>query len=475
MRLFYSVAVLFIALLASQSQAKNSFEKQSYLYVSLNNLRVISIYKIDNQNGDLLFVKSIPVSGSPGPLTIDPSKEYLHAAIGSNRTVSSFRIDQKSGDLMLLGSVDITWNPTYISTDMKGRYLFLTFFSDNKSSVFSIADNGAVKSGAIQVLSAELNPHSILIDKSNKFLFVPCRTAESIQQYKFDELSGKLVSNSPDKIATPDSTGPRHFVFHPFLDMVYVANEFGRSVTAYNFNTNIGILTKLQTLTMQPENPKNLAIIGNQGGADIKITPSGKFLYATNREPDKIVAYEIDPKTGLLTFIENYPTEKLPRSFDIDPSGNYIYVGGQNSGKIAAYRIDQSSGKLTQIKTHTVGNNPAWLTVIELDEANSVGINENNNDLPLDYTLDQNYPNPFNSQTKISYQLRTQCNVTLTVFDLLGRQIDKLVDSNQSAGKYEVLFDSSRIDQNRVVSSGVYFYKIQAGDFSQTKSMLVLE
>lgn len=97
--------------------------------------------------------------------------------------------------------------------------------------------------------------------------------------------------------------------------------------------------------------------------------------------------------------------------------------------------------------------------------------------LPLEYSLSQNYPNPFNPTTKIKYEVPVNTNVTLEVFDVLGRLIKILVNENKSAGRYEVEFNASEL------SSGLYLYKIKAGDpltgsgqvFEQTRKMLLLK
>ena len=89
--------------------------------------------------------------------------------------------------------------------------------------------------------------------------------------------------------------------------------------------------------------------------------------------------------------------------------------------------------------------------------------------VPVRYSLHPNYPNPFNPSTKISYDLRTMSAVTLEVFDLLGRQRMALVNSLQPAGSYSVLFDGSGFP------SGLYFCRLQAGDFVQTRKMVVLK
>ena len=89
--------------------------------------------------------------------------------------------------------------------------------------------------------------------------------------------------------------------------------------------------------------------------------------------------------------------------------------------------------------------------------------------LPLEYRLSQNYPNPFNPVTIIKYEIPENTNVTLEVFDVLGRLIKTLVNENKSAGRYEVEFNASEL------SSGLYLYKINAGGFEQTRKMLLLK
>ena len=92
-----------------------------------------------------------------------------------------------------------------------------------------------------------------------------------------------------------------------------------------------------------------------------------------------------------------------------------------------------------------------------------------NQSLPTEYTLHQNYPNPFNPSTKISWQVPVGAQQTLKIYDILGNEIVKLVDEFRPAGRYEVIFDASRL------SSGTYFYKLQAGDFVQTKKMILIK
>jgi photosystem II stability/assembly factor-like uncharacterized protein len=98
-----------------------------------------------------------------------------------------------------------------------------------------------------------------------------------------------------------------------------------------------------------------------------------------------------------------------------------------------------------------------------------VGISGNNNQIPTVYRLEQNYPNPFNPATIIKFGLPVGDNVKLTIFDLLGREVAVLVNEFRTAGTYEASFDASSI------SSGVYFYKLETPNFTESKRMMLIK
>jgi photosystem II stability/assembly factor-like uncharacterized protein len=89
--------------------------------------------------------------------------------------------------------------------------------------------------------------------------------------------------------------------------------------------------------------------------------------------------------------------------------------------------------------------------------------------LPSEYSLEQNYPNPFNPSTRIPFSVRGSGFVSLKVYDILGREVRALVNENLQTGSYEVTFDATGL------ASGVYFYRLLAGAFTQTKRMLLLK
>lgn len=94
---------------------------------------------------------------------------------------------------------------------------------------------------------------------------------------------------------------------------------------------------------------------------------------------------------------------------------------------------------------------------------------QTSSEIPDVFELCQNYPNPFNPVTKISYSLPVASNVTIRIFDISGKQVAELINSFQQEGTYEVSFEA------RALSSGIYFYVMRAGEFSQTKKMTLIK
>ena len=96
------------------------------------------------------------------------------------------------------------------------------------------------------------------------------------------------------------------------------------------------------------------------------------------------------------------------------------------------------------------------------------------NETPKTYNISQNYPNPFNPITTMQYELPEDSFVNVTVYDILGNVVNNLINANQSSGFKSIQWNATN-NQGEPVSAGVYLYKIQAGDFVDTKKMILLK
>ena len=144
----------------------------------------------------------------------------------------------------------------------------------------------------------------------------------------------------------------------------------------------------------------------------------------------------------------------------MDPTSsmNYQYklVEGLGYCYSVSYEIIFQATKLTYAKINGV------------EYGIKTGINRNDQ-IPTQFILFQNYPNPFNPSTKINYTIPKSGFVTIKVYDLLGREVTSLVNENKPVGNYNVEFNAGNL------VSGVYFYRMKAGDFVQTKKLILLK
>ena len=97
----------------------------------------------------------------------------------------------------------------------------------------------------------------------------------------------------------------------------------------------------------------------------MKVHPGGKFVWVSNRGHDSLAGFAIDA-AGKLTALGQTPTEKTPRSFDIDPDGKFLFSAGEGSGKLAVFEVEGGTGKLTRRQTYEVGKSLTWVLAVKL-------------------------------------------------------------------------------------------------------------
>jgi hypothetical protein len=117
----------------------------------------------------------------------------------------------------------------------------------------------------------------------------------------------------------------------------------------------------------------------------------------------------------------------------------------------------------------STGGQGSFSNVCSFSTMSQVGVNQISSEIPAEYKLFDNYPNPFNPNTIIRFQIKDSRLVTLKVFDILGREVEMLVNEKQTPGTYEVNFNASNLP------SGIYFYTLRSGDFTDTKKMLLIK
>src|SRR5437016_3124593 len=319
------------------------------------------------------------------PMTVSPDKRFLVAGVRSKPfSAYTYSIDRRSGELKLAGTGPLAESFPYVSFDRSGRYLLGASYGGNMVSVNPVGADGKVGE-PMQSIPTARNAHSIITDRSNKYVFVPHLGTDQVFQFVFDEKSGKLTANTPPLIQLKQGTGPRHIIISSDNRFAYLLNELTGTVTTLAIDAKTGLLSEKDSASVLPPDSKlgpgmPRGAVGTPGAnqaprntdndvwaSDLHLTPNGQFLYAAERTSNSIGAFSVNDATGKLTYLGSTPTEKQPRGFQIDPAGRCMVLSGEKSETLSTYSIDPSSGALNPIGKYPTGKGSNWVEIVSFD------------------------------------------------------------------------------------------------------------
>lgn len=320
----------------------------------------IYVYRLDHSSGGLEFVSKTTGITNPSYLAFDATQKFLYAVNELKTyedkptgTVSAFAVDAKTGKLEFLNrQLTHGTDPCHVLVDEQRKHVFVANFMSGSVCVLPVRDDGSLgeASDFIQHQGSSIDPvrqksphaHSVTLDASNRFAFVPDLGLDRLMVYRFDPKRGMLEANAVPWIKMKPGAGPRHVCFHPGGRFAYLVNELDSTVVVLSYDGRAGTFEHLQTVPTLPE-----GFGGQSTCADIQVSPSGTFVYTSNRGHDSIVIYRIDPLAGRLSYVGHEPTQgKTPRSFGIDPTGSFLLAANQDSDTVVTFRVDPDSGKL---------------------------------------------------------------------------------------------------------------------------------
>lgn len=338
----------------------------TFVYVGSSDSQEVTVRRLLG-NGDLTPVETVAVPGPerPGgslPMAVSPDRKRLFVGLRNEPySVVTFSIDAASGKLTRIGSGPLADSMCSITPDRTGRFLLAASYGGNKITVSPIGADGVVGETR-QIVATEPNAHCVIVDPTNCFVFNSSLGGDVVHMHRFDADTGRLSSNAPATIAVKAKSGPRHLVFSPDGGFVYLLNELSATIDVLPYDAADGTLrASTQTISALPAD-----FSGTPWGADIHLTPDGRFLYASERTTSTLAAFRVDSASGALTAIASHPTEKQPRAFAIDPSGRFLLSVGQLSDRLSVHEIDRDSGALSRLTDYPVGKNPNWVEIVAL-------------------------------------------------------------------------------------------------------------
>ena len=331
------------------------------VYVSCADSGTLETILLDEATGALEPLQTLTLGGMLMPMAVSPDRRRLYVARRSEPLAAiTLAIDAATGRLAPLDEQALPASMANIATDASGRWLFAASYGEHLVSISPIDACGRI--GAVeQVLPAVPNAHSVRATPDNRFVFATSLGSDRVLQFRFDVARGRLTPNEPAALSLPVGAGPRHLAFHPHAAWLYLLNELDATLAACALDAQTGTLAVVQIVRTLPE-----GFAGAPWAAELRLTPDGRFLYASERRSSTLVAFAVDTGSGRLDRVGHFATQAQPRGFAITPSGRHLVAAGQMSGRLGVHRIDPDRGTLGLVSERPVGGNPNWVEAVAL-------------------------------------------------------------------------------------------------------------
>jgi 6-phosphogluconolactonase len=323
----------------------------------------IYTFQWDAQQGAMSGIHPVGTTTNPSFLVLHPSGRFLYAvnedapSSGTDH-ITAFAIGdaKSSADLRAIGTVSSEGlAPCHLSIDTSGKWLFVANYVSGTIAVYPIQSDGRLGrarqviqqkgSGPVASRQQSAHAHEVVLSPDGRFLLAVDLGADRIFVYGFDASTGALTPNAKQTVVLPAGYGPRHLVFSKDGLRVYVVTELTPAVVTLRWNAQQGSMTQQGVVSTLPA-----ADSAEQGGAEIVLHPSGKFLYVSNRGNSNTIAIFRINTDGLPVsagHVSSYGT--APRFFNIDPSGKFLIAANQGSGGLVTFSIDPASGALSRV------------------------------------------------------------------------------------------------------------------------------
>ncbi|QHW34009.1 lactonase family protein [Paenibacillus rhizovicinus] len=302
--------------------------------------------------------------------TIMESKDAEGRKYGA---AAAYRFDPANGSLLRLNEeMTLPATTCHISLDRTRKFAMTASYHGGMVSLSPILSDGRIgptadihrhEGSSVHPAQTQARAHSVIADRAGRYAVVSDLGLDKLFVYELElePQQPRMTLRSETSIAP--GSGPRHFVFHPELPYGYGINELNSTVTVYAYDAEAGQLEVLQTISTLPE-----SFEGENGCADIHLSPDGKFLYGSNRGHDSLVVYRVDPASGRIETVEYAPTlGGHPRNFALSPDGRFALVANRDGNNIVTFSRDAETGKLQPTGSELRVSKPVCIRFAEID------------------------------------------------------------------------------------------------------------
>ncbi len=293
----------------------------------------------------------VDVGAMPSFLAFAPRRGTAYAVAEAADLVTALRLGPDGAVPRVVGSVQSSGGPAYVAVDREERFVFAANYGGGTVLIWPIRDDGSLGEPT-EELRTGINPHCILADPTNQFVFVPNKGSDRVSQLRFDGSAGKLSPAAPDAAPTARGAGPRHLAVHPNGRLAYLMNEL--DCTLVTFALDGGSLRQLQVVSTLPR-----GVGPDDTGADVHVSPDGRFVYASNRGHDRIAIFRTTAEGVELVGHES-TRGRVPRNFCL-LGAERLLVANQESCSVVVFERDVANGLLRAAFEADVGERAFWV------------------------------------------------------------------------------------------------------------------
>ncbi|PVM82983.1 lactonase family protein [Caulobacter endophyticus] len=325
--------------------------------------------RLDLSAGKLTAIGVVAPLLRPTWLVAHPALPALYALSetgygqGEQGKVHALKADPATGALTVISTVASGGGgPAHMSLDSEAGGLLVAHYGTGHVAALPVRGDGGLEPPVSVQANTGSGPspqqhgphaHAVLVDPTGRHALVADLGADRIFVHPYDAAAQTLGPASEASAVLPPGTGPRHMALHPTGRYLYLLSEITPEIHVYRLRG--GQLELLQTLRAGGLPPIN--------GAEVAVSPDGRFVYASIRVEDVIIVYEVDKVGGGLREIQRVPTGgKTPWSFGLDPSGRWLLVANQGSDTVTVLARNSASGRLTATGQELAVNRPTCLT-----------------------------------------------------------------------------------------------------------------
>lgn len=322
--------------------------------------RGIYAARLDDETGVLSTPVLVAETPNPTWVELSPNRARLYAVHPSKAQVIAFEVDATKPALRAMPlpawAAETAGAPSHIAIDATNRALLAANYGGGYVATMSIAADGTLGLPTIiQHTGHGPNPqrqekphvHSVTLSPDNRFAIVCDLGLDRIFTYALDPATAKLTPTNLPYVEAQACSGPRHFKFSADGRHAYNITEMGATLVTYDYDAKTGALTQTQIISTLP--PDYQA----KWGAEVRVHPNGKFVYASNRGHDSLAVFAVEPGSGKLSLVEIVSSGgKVPRGFALSPNGKWLVCAHQESGDVTVFHVDADTGKLTLMPSH---------------------------------------------------------------------------------------------------------------------------